>query len=302
MASPPAKRQRTEDAPIMRSEIWRNDGSVVLQAANMQFRVHWSVLALHSSVFSDMQGLPQPDDQPTVEGCPVVELPDDPQDIEYLLKALYSTTFHCQKTLPLAVVGAFIRLGRKYDFKDLFDSAVGRLTSQWPMTLAEYDTRAGGSIASYPGWRCDVIALASENNIMSILPHVYYRLVRSNTLATEQWLFLPPADLRRCVVGRENLLLKQLQPEYTLGWLQNWIFNDCDDSEWCRTVQESLLKVFLDDNAIRALEAPPSTLPNFCAACTRRIIESMDAGRKKIWEELPGFFELPPWSELKNDM
>jgi hypothetical protein len=114
--------------------------------------------------------------------------------------------------------------------------------------------------------------------------------------------FLPPADLRRCVVGREKLLLKQLQPGYTLGWVQNWKFNDCADLEWCRTIQESLLKVFLDDNAIRALEAPPSTLPNFCTACTRRIIESMDAGRKKIWEELPGFFELPPWSELKNDM
>jgi hypothetical protein len=61
----------------------------VLQAGNTQFRVHWSVLALHSSVFSGMQGLPQRDDQLTVEGCPVVELSDDPQDVEYLLKALY---------------------------------------------------------------------------------------------------------------------------------------------------------------------------------------------------------------------
>jgi hypothetical protein len=95
MLSPPQKRHRTEDAPITRSEIWHNDGSVVLQPGNTQFRVHWSVLALHSSFFRDMQGLPQPPDQPSVEGCPVVELPDDTEDVEYLLKVLYSPSVVC---------------------------------------------------------------------------------------------------------------------------------------------------------------------------------------------------------------
>ncbi|KAF8208156.1 hypothetical protein K438DRAFT_1468773, partial [Mycena galopus ATCC 62051] len=63
------------------SETWRRDGNVVLQAANIQFRVHWSVLAQHSSVFRDIEELPQPPDQPTVDGCPVVELYDDPNDV-----------------------------------------------------------------------------------------------------------------------------------------------------------------------------------------------------------------------------
>jgi hypothetical protein len=89
MSSPPAKRQRTEDEPITRSQIWNSDGSVVLQAANTQFRVHWSVLARNSSVFRDMQGVPQPADQPGVEGCPIVELSDDTDDVGYLLMALY---------------------------------------------------------------------------------------------------------------------------------------------------------------------------------------------------------------------
>ncbi|KAJ7307096.1 hypothetical protein DFH08DRAFT_901219 [Mycena albidolilacea] len=60
MPSPPAKRQRTGDKPITRSKMWHRDGSVVLQAGNTQFRVHWGVLALHSSVFHDMEERPQP--------------------------------------------------------------------------------------------------------------------------------------------------------------------------------------------------------------------------------------------------
>jgi hypothetical protein len=69
--------------------MWNSDGNVVLQAQNTQFRVHWSVLARHSSVFRDMQGLPQPDGQPSVDRCPVMEIYDDPQGVKYLLEALY---------------------------------------------------------------------------------------------------------------------------------------------------------------------------------------------------------------------
>jgi hypothetical protein len=61
--------------------MWHGDGSVVLQAGNTQFRVHWGVLALHSSVFHDMEELPQPQEQLTVEGCPIVELSDEPDDV-----------------------------------------------------------------------------------------------------------------------------------------------------------------------------------------------------------------------------
>jgi hypothetical protein len=109
---------------ITRSDIWYEDGSVVLQAQHTQFRVHWGVLARQSSFFHDMQGLPQPPDQPSVDGCPVVKLPDDIADVECLLKALYSplvlflsccvhanrtySTFLAQAALPLPAIGALI--------------------------------------------------------------------------------------------------------------------------------------------------------------------------------------------------
>ncbi|KAF7370416.1 BTB domain-containing protein [Mycena sanguinolenta] len=138
MSPPPAKRQRT-DVPTKHSEFWFSDGSVVLQAVNTQFRVHWSLLARHSLVFCDMQGLPQPSDEPSVDGCPVVQLQDDPTDVEFLLSTLYDPAFLSQKTLPLAAVGALIRLGRKYGFRVFLKSAVARITSHYPAVLEEYD-------------------------------------------------------------------------------------------------------------------------------------------------------------------
>ncbi|KAJ6519076.1 hypothetical protein C8R45DRAFT_950166 [Mycena sanguinolenta] len=319
MSSPPAKRQRTdENAPVTRSERWFfDDGNVVLQAGNIQFRVHWSILALHSSVFRDMQGLPQPPDQPTVDGCPMVELSDDPDDVEYFLKALYIPMFHCQQTLPLAVVSAFIRLGRKYDFKELFDSAVARLTSMCPMTLEEYDVVSESdrlkTIEGYSGLTIDLISLASENNVLSVLPCAYYCALHLHKLGS---LFdgirrgdgtlasLSSLDLRRCVVAREKLFSKQFRDGYTLGWLRKGsdFFNDCTSSVQCRGQREALLTAFLEARLVPLLLPTAVSRLGLCPACTQQATESMAAGRKKMWEEFPGIFELPPWSELKNEI
>ncbi|KAF7370306.1 BTB domain-containing protein [Mycena sanguinolenta] len=191
---------------MIRSEVWYWDGNVVLQASNTQFRVHWSVLGQHSSVFHDMCGLPQPPDQPSIDGCQIVELADDPQDVEYLLKALYIPVFHCQEKLSLSVIGAFIRLGRKYDFKYLLDSAVARVTAYLPSTLEEWDAIQSGEKSGSIDWEdnmksatLDLITLASDSNIFSALPSAYY-------VATETWtpVIHPRGPVRRHSKSRWN--------------------------------------------------------------------------------------------------
>ncbi|KAJ7200045.1 hypothetical protein B0H12DRAFT_554556 [Mycena haematopus] len=322
MSSPSAKRQRTENAPITRSEPWNNDGSVVLQAANRQFRVHWSVLARHSSVFRDMQGLPQPPGEPTVDGCPVVELSDDPDDVACLPYTLTLPFIQRQKATSLSLVGALIRLGRKYDFKDLLDSVVACLEAEYPTTFERFDELRGTfkTIKWYFGGEFDVVALASENKIFSVLPSAYYDVVRNFTLhellygverEDETWVSLSPDDLRRCVLARQRLLIKQFQPGYTLGWARKWEFHGCTALEQCRVAREGVLSRFLDSATVDAL---PHRLGDFeffgiwffnrfrfCPTCKQHAISSISTGRKKMWEELPGMFDLPPWSDLKND-
>ncbi|KAF7370412.1 BTB domain-containing protein [Mycena sanguinolenta] len=238
MSPPPAKCKRAESAPIKHSARWFDDGNVVLQAENTQFRVHWSVLALHSSVFRDMRGLPKPLDEPNVDGCPIVKLPDDRAiDVEYLLDALYDgPTFLGQTTLPLAAIGAFIRLGRKYDFKNVLNLAVARVTAEYPTTLEKYDAmRQFQTIQAYDGIEFDMVTLLRQNKIFSALPCACYRAVHLETLGNlfekipqkdGTCAYLSEADLRTCAVGHQTLSHKQFEPGYTFGWAREEV-TDC---------------------------------------------------------------------------
>jgi hypothetical protein len=153
-----------------------------------------------------MQGLPQPPDQPSIDGCPIVELQDTAVDVEHLLRALYHPfvrptsvataltsvwihrKFQFQPALPFAVVSALIRLGRKYDFRDILESAVERVTFENPKTLEEYDglilhkKYTSTRIVPYRGILFDMITLARENNIVSALPCAYYRALHTHVL------------------------------------------------------------------------------------------------------------------------
>lgn len=82
--------QIASSTPSPSSEFWLSDGNVILQAESTQFRVHKSVLSMHSTVFRDMFTVPQPDEQPKVEGCPIVHLSDAARDVDCLLGAFYA--------------------------------------------------------------------------------------------------------------------------------------------------------------------------------------------------------------------
>ena len=90
--SPFANRKRTEDPTVddnllhpVRSAIWYDDGSIVIQAGSTQFRVHRSILWANSPVLKDML----PVDEELVEGCPILRLSDSAEDVAHLLKVLY---------------------------------------------------------------------------------------------------------------------------------------------------------------------------------------------------------------------
>ncbi|KAJ7472850.1 hypothetical protein FB451DRAFT_1558974 [Mycena latifolia] len=316
-SSPPAKRQR-QDVEIVRSEIWHPDGSVVLQAGDTQFRIHWSFLSRHSSFFRDMQGLPQPPDQPSVEGCPVVELSDRVEDVEYVLETLYNPLFFAQQTLPLPVIASHIRLGRKYDFKDILQSVVERLTHENPTSLEEYDALNMPETGSYMptrvtgfrGFNFDLVTLARENNLFSVLPCAYYRALwrpqteifdgitqRDGSIAT-----LSPIDQRLLSLGRAAILRAQWDVGYTLGWVQD-AEEDCANVSACRRKKSSFFHQQVVKGDVIALH-PVSSIDRFglCQDCMKGAKKKMAAGRRKMWESLPTFFELPAWDELKNEL
>ena len=76
------------------SEVWFEDGNIVVVAQNTAFRFHKSVVSLHSSVFRDLFSIPQPslmgeEVDETFDGCPVVRVSDTSYDFRELIRAIY---------------------------------------------------------------------------------------------------------------------------------------------------------------------------------------------------------------------
>lgn len=125
-------------------ELWFSDGSVVLKAEKVIFRVHMSILSRHSVFFRDMFSLPQPPSQndDTMDGCPLISLQDSPDDLASLLIALYDgTTFGDNGREDFKVVSGILRLSTKYMVDSLRTKALAHLTEAWPPTLRGWDLR-----------------------------------------------------------------------------------------------------------------------------------------------------------------
>jgi hypothetical protein len=103
------------------------------------------------------------------------------------------------------------------------------------------------------------------------------------------------------VVGHERLLEAQWKQDNSLGWFLSWKpANGCKDISQCQRWRESLLKSILLSPKVYTFIVAADVRKGFCILCAHMVGKAVAAGRAKMWEDLPSFFNLPPWSELKN--
>ena len=67
-----------------------SDTNLIIRSSDLvDFRVHKSVLAIASPFFRDLLSLPQPSDSESVDGLPVVQLPESSELLNSLISILY---------------------------------------------------------------------------------------------------------------------------------------------------------------------------------------------------------------------
>ncbi len=170
---------------VKHPEFWFTDGSLILRAHSTLFRVHVSQLCRKSVFFRDLFSLPQPQsstpdrEERRLEGCPVLDLHDPPDDVANLVKVIYDGPYvsflFIGPSLPFmdpvgemwslvatslttaalhisnfgnndredfAAVSGVLRLSTKYLIEESIRAkAMAHIRSAWPSSLKAWDLR-----------------------------------------------------------------------------------------------------------------------------------------------------------------
>ncbi|KAJ7697609.1 hypothetical protein B0H17DRAFT_1051626 [Mycena rosella] len=278
-----AKRKRTEDPPAepadaapLRSKIWMPYGDIILQAESTQFRVNRDVLAQQSSVFRDMFSVPQPPNEPTVEGCPVVHVSATATDWELLLDVLYHP-FH-SGSRPFNVVASMLRLGRKYDIHDAKEDAVSRIRYEFPYSDLNMTKIQSRDVLHSPHLSANPDAI--QETLLSGVPRNDGSRVN-----------LPDNIKLTLAIALERILLFQRE---TLSWLEG---DDVVPHESCDLPDKEKLDLAY---TIDAWDEQWSG--KLCGVCEDAAKACYETSRQKGWDLLPSFFGLPGWEDLEKMM
>ncbi|KAH8099880.1 hypothetical protein BXZ70DRAFT_224441 [Cristinia sonorae] len=210
-------------SPVLRQheKLWLKDGNVVLMVnKDMLFKVHRSILSVHSAVFKDMFAMPQPaypDEEDMYDGCPLVRLSDAPEDMGIFLDIFYNGIPYLQSRTEATwtIVRVLLLLGSKYAADRLYDEGVRQLERRYPPTIRALH-------AVQPGKECmdfkfeDCISIANVTRTLRLDRFYYNALYDCCQLDTKDLLsgverspgvyeMLDEEDLIRCVDGRGRL-------------------------------------------------------------------------------------------------
>lgn len=207
---PPMKRRRrpvyeppsANGSHSQHDRFWFSDGNIVLRVEQTCFKIHRNKL-MYSIVFADMLELPQPQDAENVDGCPLVAFSGDSvADWTVTLSWMYNRSAFESRSATFSIIAGALRISTKYEISDLRSWSKQQLLSRWPTNLLEMNSNAFPNAA-------EVIALARQLDVPEILPAAFY------ALSVQRWggggdggnshRILSPEDLRRVIVGREEL-------------------------------------------------------------------------------------------------
>ncbi|PIL26575.1 hypothetical protein GSI_12333 [Ganoderma sinense ZZ0214-1] len=228
----------TQTASLQRDKtFWYDDGTIVVVAGNIEFRIYRGLLARYSPVFFDMLSFPQPPaaalstNQSSDPDCPVVQLTDSPEDLRHVLCVFMageslkplggsSPSFHA--------LSSWIRIGHKYQIDKLVDDGLAYLRHFYPRTL--YDRKhspRGVSRLVVPKDRpatisgkhaIGVVNLARLTERHDLLPLALLECCKlgadiTQGLAREDGTreYLSPEDLGRCFAAKSQLVALNIE-------------------------------------------------------------------------------------------
>ncbi|KAJ7829985.1 hypothetical protein B0H14DRAFT_3143701 [Mycena olivaceomarginata] len=301
-------------------ELWFEDGNIVLQAENSQFRVYRGVLAARSCVFQDMLGFPQPSDSELVESCPLVHLPDCAGEVTTFLKAIFDSGFFLPYPFPtdFDTIAGTLRLAHKYEVGYLRARALVHLSSMFT-----FFNSATGPSTIPPSWnrpeeqayKMCVVQLAREVDALWILPTAFYSLSTSSAaLGTEIFHGTVyngrPATLSE--LDQQSFLNgNRIQSASVVDHILRFLLFPVDIVGCTQPLCYKRRLQAFEANRQDRQESPYDPLhvwdendwvllSDVCTVCLKAMKQIHAEARHKFWDDLPRIYGLPPWPELER--
>ncbi|KAI1795393.1 hypothetical protein LXA43DRAFT_40087 [Ganoderma leucocontextum] len=310
-------------------EFWFEDGTVILVARDVEFRVYKGVLAGLSSVFKAlfadrghaMRNIRMDEEQALL--CPVVHVSESPEDLRHLLRACFSKrlgSLYEERDPSYHEVSAAIRLGDKYKITELYSQSLAYLKRYFPstfdswITLEDYDP---------PSWLAadgvGAVNLARMTAELSILPSAFVACICATSTGPDDLGIghgiaredgsrerLSPEDLTVCLNGKTSLRTATITAVFRT--FKPVVSPACKTSSTCkRAIRDVLLNLghnveyLQGGNPFAGYEDfVESADLDLCPACTTMVGERSLKERKGVWDRLPELLgiDVPGWGEL----
>ncbi|KAF9533921.1 hypothetical protein CPB83DRAFT_879819 [Crepidotus variabilis] len=329
-SAPPAKRKRESDnaslpqlaatneamtGSIQRSpSFWQSKGDIVLQAANTQFRVRRQILEENSPVLTKLLVNNEPSN--TVDGCPVLVLEDNKDDIEILLKALYKSKAFSKQELAsrpnTTTLDSMLRVANKFRLFTLRQKLTEILKNDLPY-FEWCSTREGDCLQlemvdlekvdqKFRETLCETVYLAQVHHMRSVFRGAYWMLLACSSkaeliaafssLTPQQHSKLQLPEPATALEYREEI--RRSVVENSFQWLMDKSIpgSNCEDPLSCTSKKVSLLATLIgsDTDTILELALTPDALDyelpmeeEFCDPCIEYLPAKHAYGQKHLW-------------------
>ncbi|KAF7302874.1 BTB domain-containing protein [Mycena kentingensis (nom. inval.)] len=304
-------------------ELWFNDGNIVLQAENMQYKLFHGILALRSEIFRDMLVVGQQAAGEMVDGCPLVHLPDEARELTPFLKAIYIPASFPSFPNPVdtnTVLGC-LSLSDKYQVADLRRRALSHVASAMvihdddlpvPRSASLWLSKHSPSCTfGYSDQLFRLVRLAHATVETWILPWAFATL--SVSLKNDPDAFAKViadgtlANAGHFLAGRDRLLSAAIRST-SLAFMHPISIEGCTSEVRClerRLAANSLMfNRMIERDALHghgSMHFAKSLTDGevFCEACKTALLKTQKTLLQELLDNIPELFDLPSWTELE---
>lgn len=305
-------------------DLWYRDGSVVIQAGNVLFRVYSGILAQHSPFFYDLFSIPQPEHQDLYDGVPVVQVTDLAEDFRVFLIAMLDTSYSAISIdVGVKPLLALLRLSTKYLVHHIRKAVLLTLAKMFPLMAEDRKAatilRKATSLKENKGWEILAANCLRDHDAPFLLPgallrcstYPYQSIFDSQEIEGVD-IHLNDANRRSIILAKPSIdryIYAQIS-EFCRETQLRGVSKNCTTKQACLTARKSIFQKVQDGlyrqkyaasllTITRILKSQRDSL-NICRHCHEEEEELAleHPILRNLWNDLPGMFKLPPWEEL----